>query len=71
MYLKIKKNCIIIKSTVIASDKTGIEMEALMATSIASLTIYDMCKSVDKSMKIDSIMLILKSGGRTGPYNKK
>ena len=46
-------------------------MEALTASSVAALTIYDMCKSVDKSMKIDSIMLIHKSGGRTGTYNKK
>ncbi len=53
------------------TNKTGIEMEALTASSVAALTIYDMCKSVDKSMKIDSIMLIHKSGGRTGTYNKK
>ena len=53
------------------TNKTGIEMEALTASSVAALTIYDMCKSVDKSMKIGSIMLIHKSGGRTGTYNKK
>ena len=46
-------------------------MEALTAASVAALTIYDMCKSVDKGMKIDSIILIHKSGGRTGTYNKK
>ena len=46
------------------TNKTGIEMEALTAASVASLTIYDMCKSVDKSMKIDSIMLTHKSGGK-------
>ena len=46
-------------------------MEALTASSVASLTIYDMCKSVDKGMTIGSIMLIYKSGGRTGTYNKK
>ena len=53
------------------TNKTGIEMEALTAASVAALTIYDMCKSVDKGMKIDSIILIHKSGGRTGTYNKK
>ena len=42
------------------TNKTGIEMEALTAASIAALTIYDMCKSVDKSMKIDSVMLHIK-----------
>ena len=46
-------------------------MEALTAASVAALTIYDMCKSVDKNMKIDSIMLLHKSGGRTGTYNNK
>ena len=53
------------------TNKTGIEMEALTAASVAALTIYDMCKSVDKNMKIDSIMLVHKSGGRSGTYNKK
>ena len=53
------------------TNKTGIEMEAITAASVAALTIYDMCKSVDKNMKIDSIMLLHKSGGRSGTYNKK
>ena len=53
------------------TNKTGIEMEALTAASVAALTIYDMCKSVDKAMKVDSIMLLHKSGGRTGTFNKK
>ena len=52
------------------TNKTGIEMEALTAASVAALTIYDMCKSVDKTMKIESIMLVHKSGGRSGTYNK-
>ena len=49
--------------------KTGVEMEALTAVSIASLTIYDMCKSADRSMKISDIKLIHKSGGKSGEYN--
>ena len=46
-------------------------MEALTAASVAALTIYDMCKSVDKSMTIESLSLLHKSGGRSGTYNKK
>ena len=53
------------------TNKTGIEMEALTAASVAALTIYDMCKSVDRSMKINSVMLTHKSGGKSGIYNKK
>lgn len=49
--------------------KTGVEMEALTAVSIASLTIYDMCKSADRSMTISDIKLIHKSGGKSGEFN--
>ena len=65
-----KKICIIINSICKTSNKTGIEIEALSAVSIAALTIYDMCKSIDRSMYIDSLMLIHKSGGKSGIYNK-
>ncbi len=51
--------------------KTGIEMEALTAVSIAALTIYDMCKSVDKSIQISGIELISKTGGKSGDYYKE
>lgn len=50
------------------SGKTGVEMEALIAVSTAALTIYDMCKAVDKGMKITNIRLIEKSGGKSGTY---
>ena len=50
------------------SGKTGIEMEALTAVSVAALTLYDMCKSVDKAMRIEAIRLIYKSGGKSGIY---
>ncbi len=50
------------------SGKTGVEMEALTAVSTAALTIYDMCKAVDKGMKITNIRLIEKSGGKSGMY---
>ena len=62
------ENFIIVKSTSIASDKTGVEMEALVATTIASLTIYDMLKAVDKKIKISDIWLDYKDGGRSGKF---
>ena len=63
-----EKNTIIIQSTALTDWKTGVEMEALTAVSIASLTIYDMCKSVDKSIKITDIKLDKKTGGKSGSY---
>ena len=63
-----KANKIIIKSTVKTIGKTGVEMEALTAVAIAALTIYDMCKAVDKGMTIENIKLIEKSGGKSGHY---
>lgn len=51
--------------------KTGIEMEALMAVSIAALTIYDMCKAIDRQMIINNIMLLRKSGGNSGIFERK
>lgn len=51
--------------------KTGVEMEALTAVSLAALTIYDMCKAVDKDMTISEIKLIRKSGGKSGEYVRK
>lgn len=50
------------------SYKTGVEMEALTAASVAALTVYDMCKAVDRAMVIQEIRLISKSGGRSGDY---
>ena len=55
-------------STVKTTGKTGVEMEALTAVSIALLTIYDMCKAVDKSMVINNIHLVEKSGGKSGDF---
>ncbi len=57
----INENHIVIKSSSLCTDKTGIEMEALTAISIAALTIYDMCKAVDKGMRITDIHLIEKT----------
>lgn len=60
---------IIINSTVKIFEKTGVEMEALTGVSVAALTIYDMCKAVDKRMKIDEIHLVKKTGGKSGEFN--
>jgi cyclic pyranopterin phosphate synthase len=61
-------NTVEIQATVGISGKTGVEMEALTAVSVAALTIYDMCKAVDKGMVIGDIRLVKKSGGKSGIY---
>ena len=62
-------NAIEISAECSVSGKTGIEMEALTAVSLAALTIYDMCKSADKKMRISDIRLTHKSGGKSGTLN--
>ena len=62
------EKCIIIKSIAITSGRTGVEMEALMGATLASLTIYDMLKAVDKKIMITDIMLDYKDGGRSGKF---
>ncbi|HQI02465.1 MAG TPA: cyclic pyranopterin monophosphate synthase MoaC [Deltaproteobacteria bacterium] len=57
-----------VSAEVSVTAKTGVEMEALHAASIALLTIYDMCKAIDKSMVIEGLCLVEKSGGRSGHY---
>lgn len=57
-----------IEATCKVRDATGVEMEALTAVSVAALTIYDMCKAVDKGMQLQNIRLEQKSGGRSGDY---
>ncbi|MGF1597666.1 MAG: cyclic pyranopterin monophosphate synthase MoaC [Acidimicrobiales bacterium] len=66
----IKDDYIEVESQVDTVDRTGVEMEALTACSVAALTIYDMCKSADKTMEIGEIALWEKTGGRSGPYRK-
>lgn len=63
-----EKNGIHIESEVSLTEKTGVEMEAMTAVSIAALTIYDMCKSTDRGMEISNIRLLSKSGGKSGTY---
>ena len=64
-------NCIGITATVKSTGKTGVEMEALTAVSVAALTIYDMCKAVEKGMTITDIYLETKTGGKSGIYKRK
>ena len=59
---------IFITATCKVSGKTGVEMEALTAASVAGLTIYDMCKAVDRGMEISSVRLLEKSGGKSGDW---
>ena len=63
-----KENSIIINTIVKTTENTGVEMEALTAVNVAALTIYDMCKSLDKTIKILEIKLKYKSGGKSGTF---
>jgi cyclic pyranopterin monophosphate synthase len=65
-----EKNCagILITSEVVSTGKTGVEMEALTAVSVSALTIYDMCKAVDRGMIISDIRLLEKKGGKSGTW---
>ena|SRR5690554_1724423 len=63
-----ENNCIKIEAQVKTVGKTGVEMEALTAVSIAALTIYDMCKAADKDMVVEDIRLVKKTGGKSGEY---
>lgn len=69
--LALKKAGVEVRSTVKTVDRTGVEMEALAAVSAAALTVYDMLKSTDRAMVIGPVQLELKSGGRSGRYEKK
>jgi cyclic pyranopterin monophosphate synthase len=62
---------VVITATARLAGKTGVEMEALTAVSVAALTVYDMCKAVDREMEIGSIVLTRKTGGRSGDFLRK
>jgi len=66
-----RRNKVDIEAKAICIGQTGVEMEALTAVSVAALTIYDMCKAVDKAMIISDIMLLKKSGGKSGEWKRK
>ena len=62
------KNGVELRSTVAATSQTGVEMEALVAVTAAALTVYDMCKALDKGMEITNICLLEKTGGKSGDF---
>ncbi len=66
--LNSKKKTVEIKSYAKTTAQTGIEMEALIAVSVAALNVYDMCKAIDKSMVVSEIKLLSKTGGKSGDY---
>jgi cyclic pyranopterin monophosphate synthase len=64
------KNGVALQSSVTTAAQTGVEMEALVAVTAAALTVYDMCKALDKSMELSDIMLVEKTGGKSGDYHR-
>jgi cyclic pyranopterin phosphate synthase len=68
--LKVRKDGVAIRSFARTTAVTGVEMEALVAASVAALTVYDMCKALDKSIEIREIALVRKSGGKSGDYQR-
>src|SRR5215468_1645350 len=64
------KNGVEIRSHVVAAAQTGVEMEALVAVTAAALTVYDMCKALDKSIEISDIYLLEKTGGKSGDFRR-
>jgi cyclic pyranopterin phosphate synthase len=66
-----EKNQVEVKATAKIMARTGVEMEALVAVSAACLTIYDMCKAIDREMTISDIMLLKKKGGKSGTFERR
>jgi cyclic pyranopterin phosphate synthase len=65
------ENGVELRSTVVATAQTGVEMEALVAVTAAALTVYDMCKALDKGMEIADIYLVEKTGGKSGDFHRE
>jgi cyclic pyranopterin phosphate synthase len=65
------ENGVSITSKVTTTARTGVEMEALVAAAVAALTVYDMCKALDKGIEIREVVLVSKSGGKSGEYTRK
>jgi cyclic pyranopterin phosphate synthase len=68
--LRLRKNGVAIATKVKTTAETGVEMEALVAASVAALTVYDMCKALDKGIEIREIVLERKSGGKSGDFHR-
>jgi len=69
--LRVCENGVAIHSKVKTTAETGVEMEALVAASVAALTVYDMCKALDKGIEIHEVVLEKKSGGKSGDYRRR
>jgi cyclic pyranopterin phosphate synthase len=69
--LDMKRSAVDIEATCRLKGRTGVEMEALTAASVAALTVYDMCKAVDRGMVISDVRLLHKSGGKSGTFNAR
>ena len=68
---RFEEEALVLRATVRCTGQTGVEMEALHAASVAALTVYDMCKAVQKDMEITDLRLLKKSGGKSGEYCKE
>jgi cyclic pyranopterin phosphate synthase len=68
--VRLCENGVAIASKVVATAETGVEMEALVAVSVAALTVYDMCKALDKGIEIREVVLQSKTGGKSGDYRR-
>jgi len=64
----VEPDAVEIEATVKLVGRTGVEMEALTAVSVAALTVYDMCKAIDRGMRIDAVRVVLKEGGKSGRF---
>ncbi len=71
IHFEIEQTGVSIRATAKCTGKTGVEMEALTAVSVAALTIYDMCKAVQKDMVIEQVYLLEKTGGKSGTYRRE
>jgi cyclic pyranopterin monophosphate synthase len=69
--MRVCENGVAITSKVTTTAVTGVEMEALVGASVAALTVYDMCKALDKGIEIQRVVLDSKSGGKSGDYRRK
>ncbi|MDA2914673.1 cyclic pyranopterin monophosphate synthase MoaC, partial [Acidobacteriia bacterium AH_259_A11_L15] len=65
------KNGVRLTSSVRSTGPTGVEMEALTAVAVGGLTVYDMCKALDRSLELRDIYLVEKTGGKSGPYRRR
>jgi cyclic pyranopterin monophosphate synthase len=68
--LELTDDAVEITATTRTADRTGVEMEALTGVTAAALTVYDMCKAIDRGMRLDAIQLELKSGGKSGAWTR-